>query len=71
MVGLKLAKLPDRTPVKLTIMASPDLHAALGEYARVYAETYGVEVPIADLAPAILQTFLEGDREFIRFYRRK
>lgn len=31
---LKLAKLPDRTPVKLAITITPDLHEALHDYAR-------------------------------------
>jgi hypothetical protein len=30
---LKLPQLPDRTPVKVTINISPDLHDALREYA--------------------------------------
>ena len=33
MVGLKLGRLPDRTPVKLTIAISPDLKRALDDYA--------------------------------------
>ncbi|MBU6445551.1 MAG: DUF2274 domain-containing protein [Alphaproteobacteria bacterium] len=33
MPELKLAKLPDRTPVKITITVPPDLNAALNQYA--------------------------------------
>ncbi|EQB01039.1 hypothetical protein L286_16690 [Sphingobium sp. HDIP04] len=47
MADLKLGKLPDRTPVKLTITITPDLQAALQAYAAVYASTYGVEEPVA------------------------
>lgn len=66
MAELKLARIPDRTPVKLTITMLPDLHQALQDYARIYAETYGREEPIAELIPAILSTFLESDRGFVR-----
>ncbi len=66
MADLKLGKLPDRTPVKLSVTITPDLQAALQTYASIYAETYGVEEPIAELVPAMLASFLEGDRSFVR-----
>lgn len=69
MADLKLAKLPDRTPVKLTITVTPELHRALADYSALYAETYGDEAPIIELIPAMLASFLESDREFAR--RRK
>ncbi|TGX48662.1 DUF2274 domain-containing protein [Sphingomonas gei] len=64
MTGLRLARLPDRTPVKLAIAITPDLHLALAEYAALYAETYGREEPVAELVPAMLSAFLDSDREF-------
>ena len=33
MADLKLCRLPDRVPVKLTVMVEPDLHKALLAYA--------------------------------------
>ena len=66
MVDLKLGKLPDRTPVKLSITITPDLQAGLQTYAAIYAETYGVEEPIAELVPAMLASFLESDRSYVR-----
>ncbi len=66
MADLKLARLPDRTPVKLTINLPPNLHAALTTYASLYAETYGRDEPIAELVPAMLTAFLESDRAFLR-----
>jgi hypothetical protein len=66
MPDLKLARIPDRTPVKLTILVLPDLHQALADYARVYADTYGREESVADLVPAILAAFLESDRGFLK-----
>lgn len=66
MAELKLAKLPDRTPIKLAITITPDLQAALHAYASIYAQAYGVEEPVADLIPAMLAAFLESDRGFLR-----
>lgn len=66
MADLKLARLPDRTPVKMTIAMLPELHHKLGEYAALYAQAYGSPVAVADLVPAMLDAFLESDREFLR-----
>ncbi|SDA25593.1 DUF2274 domain-containing protein [Sphingomonas sp. NFR15] len=66
MADLKLGKLPDRTPVKLSVTITPDLLAALQTYAAIYAEAYGVEEPVAELVPAMLASFLESDRNFVR-----
>ena len=66
MAGLRLAKLPDRTPVKITIALAPDLHQALADYAELYRETYGQPEPVQDLIPAMLASFLEGDKAFAR-----
>lgn len=66
MVDLKLGKLPDRTPVKLALSLAPELYARLVEYAAAYAEAYGREEPVTELAPAMLAAFLESDRGFAR-----
>jgi hypothetical protein len=66
MPELKLQKLPDRTPVKLTISVSPDLNQALSDYAAAYRETYGQSESVADLVPYMLQAFLDGDRGFAK-----
>jgi len=66
MADLRLARLPDRTPVKLTISVLPDLNQALVEYAALYARTYGRDEPVAELIPAMLAAFLESDRSFTR-----
>jgi len=63
---LKLAQLPDRNPVKLSISVMPDLHQALADYAALYAQTYGREEPVSELIPAMLAAFLESDRHFVR-----
>lgn len=63
---LKLARIPDRTPVKLTVLVPPELHETLIAYAGAYEEAYGASVPAAELIPAMLASFLESDREFCR-----
>lgn len=64
MAELKLAKLPDRTPVKIPITVSPSLNQKLAAYAGAYKDTYGAEEKVADLIPFILEQFLDGDRGF-------
>lgn len=66
MSGIRLPKLPDRTPVKLSISILPDLHLRLQDYAAAYAQHYGSEEPVAELIPAMLAAFLDSDREFAR-----
>nr|WP_294814780.1 DUF2274 domain-containing protein [uncultured Sphingomonas sp.] len=66
MADLKLPRLPDRTPVKLTISISPEVHHALNAYADAYETAYGQREAIADLIPYMLVSFLEGDRAFHR-----
>jgi hypothetical protein len=66
MAELRIAKLPDRNPVKLTIAVMPDLHDALQDYAKLYAETYGQADAMVDLVPAMLKAFLDSDRGFQR-----
>ena len=66
MADLKLARLPDRTPVKLGISIMPDLHQDIIDYAAHYARAYGAEVQVADLIPAMLANFIESDRGFQR-----
>lgn len=66
MPDIKLAKLPDRTPVKLAITMTPELHNALTDYATIYNETYGQSEPIAELVPHMLAAFLASDRGFAK-----
>ena len=68
---LKLGKLPDRTPIKLTVTVTPDLHRSLTDYAGVYREAYGDKAEVADLVPAMLEAFLAGDREFAKALKAK
>lgn len=66
MPELKLAKLPDRTPVRITITVSPELNQALRQYAGIYRATYGEAESVADLIPFMLGVFLDGDKGFAK-----
>ncbi|MDG1825655.1 MAG: DUF2274 domain-containing protein, partial [Henriciella sp.] len=35
-MSLRLDKLPDRTPVRMSIAVDPDLAAALADYSEIY-----------------------------------
>lgn len=63
---LKLSKLPDRTPTRITVTVSADLSQALCDYQKLYAATYGVSEKIADLIPFMLDAFLDSDRAFAK-----
>jgi len=64
MSGLKLPKLPERTPVKIGISLRPDLNKRLQAYAEFYREVYGEAESLADLIPYMLEEFLKADKAF-------
>ena len=66
MANLKLGKLPDRTPSKITITVSAELSRALQDYASLYRQTYGESESVAQLIPFMLEAFLESDRAFAK-----
>lgn len=66
MADIKLGKLPDRTPVKLTITVMPDLHHALSDYAAIYNKAYGQSEPLTELLPHMLAAFLASDKGFAK-----
>lgn len=70
MAEIKLARLPDRTPVKLTITVGAELHQALKEYADLYQVTYGASEQVIDLIPFMLEAFLQSDKGFTRAGRK-
>ena len=69
MKKLRLDKLPDRIPVKMTVTLLPELAARLRRYADLYAEAYGVREEPADLVPYMLDAFLRTDGAFRRASR--
>ncbi|MGO4513022.1 DUF2274 domain-containing protein [Bradyrhizobium sp. MOS001] len=63
---MKLGKLPDRTPVKMSVILTPGLAQRLREYADFYAETYGSKEEVAELIPFMLEALLDSDPSFKR-----
>ncbi|HEV2561723.1 MAG TPA: DUF2274 domain-containing protein [Rhizomicrobium sp.] len=71
-MDLKLAKLPDRTPVKIAITVRPQLGAKLNLYAELYNALYpGDGETIANLIPYMLENFLEADRNFAKAFKER
>lgn len=71
MADLKLAKLPDRTPVKLTITVTPDLKKSLDAYLTLYQTVHeDRDAGLGDIIPAMLEHFLAGDRAFAKAQKR-
>lgn len=64
---MKLAKLPDRSPVRITFQASPEQNQALQDYADFYRATYGETATVPDLVPFMLDEFIDADRAFAKF----
>ncbi|MDZ5698647.1 DUF2274 domain-containing protein [Chelativorans sp. M5D2P16] len=71
MTNLKLGKLPDRTPVKITITVGAELNRALRDYAALYRQAYGESESVSELIPFMLEAFLEGDRAFVKARKEK
>jgi hypothetical protein len=63
---LKLGKLPNRTPVKMTITVNPDLAQALRDYEAIYRATYSESESMSDLIPFMLEAFLQSDKGFAK-----
>jgi len=66
MAELKLPKLPDRTPVKLTITVGAEVHQMLKDYAEAYQAAYGAVEQVVDLIPFMLEAFVQSDKAFVR-----
>lgn len=63
---LRIAKLPNLTPVKLTVSLEPEVHQMLEDYAKIYADSYGETVKTAELVPSMIAVFLATDNGFKR-----
>ena len=61
---MKLAKLPERSRVRLIVQISPALHDRLTSYADLYAQTYGAREEIPALVPFMIEAFLDEDKSF-------
>ncbi len=68
---MKLGKLPDRTPAKISVTLSPELNGALNDYAAIYRDAYGEAAFVADLIPFMLEAFLASDKAFAKARKTK
>ena len=64
--ALRIGKLPDLTPVKLTMSLEPELNQMLEDYAKIYNDSYGETVKPAELIPSMIAGFLASDNGFKR-----
>ena len=64
--ALRIGKLPDLTPVKMTVSLDREIHEMLGDYARIYGESYEEAVKPAELVPSMIAGFLASDNGFKR-----
>lgn len=62
--ALRIAKLPNLTPVKLTVSLEPEVHRLLEDYAQVYKDSYGEVVKPVELVPLMISGFLNSDTGF-------
>ncbi len=69
--SLKLSRLPDLKPVKMTISLDPELAEDLKIYSEVYREFYGEAKSVADLSPYILRAFIDADAAFKRARKKR
>ena len=65
-MSLKIGPVIDRAPVKLALSLPPAAHDALADYARIHAQEFGREIPLADLAALMIERFLKSDAAFRR-----
>ena len=63
---LRIGKLPDLTPVKMTVSLNREVHEMLEDYARIYGESYEQAVKPAELVPSMIAGFLSTDNGFKR-----
>ena len=64
--ALRIAKLPDLTPIKLSVSLEPEIHQMLEDYARIYGDNYGEAIKPAELIPSMIAGFLATDNGFKR-----
>ncbi len=64
MTGLRLKKIADKTPVKLTLALPPEVHADLLRYAEIYRKEHGSQETPQVLASHMVAIFMQGDSQF-------
>ena len=70
MPEIKLPRLPDRTPIKLSVTVGAELHQSLKDYAELYQAAYGTCEQVVDLIPFMLEAFLQSDKAHSKTQKR-
>jgi hypothetical protein len=71
MPDLKLGKLPDRTPVKISFKAPPELVRTLNAYCDAYRAAYQQpDETVEELIPFMLAAFMDADPQFKKARKR-
>ncbi|MBP2278726.1 DUF2274 domain-containing protein [Sphingomonas sp. PL20] len=68
MTKLRLGRIEDEKPVKVTIELPGAVHRDLARYADAHARETGIErpLPVERLIPPMLERFMASDRAFAR-----
>ncbi|SDH02931.1 DUF2274 domain-containing protein [Pelagibacterium luteolum] len=71
MTRLKLGRIPDERPVKLTIEVPAPLHRKLIAYGEALAREMGETDPIppAKVASPMIAGYIDSDKEFAKLWR--
>ncbi|WP_094463882.1 DUF2274 domain-containing protein [Pannonibacter phragmitetus] len=71
MTRLKLGRIPDERPVKLTIEVPAPLHRKLIAYGEALAREMGEADPIppTKVAPPMIAGYIDSDKEFVKLWR--
>ncbi len=64
--AIRIAKLPDLTPIKMSISVELEVHRMLEDYAKIYSETYRETVKPAALVHLMIAAFLATNNDFKR-----
>lgn len=68
MTKLRLGRIEDEKPVKVTIELPGAVHRDLARYADAHARETGIErpLPVERLIPPMIERFMASDRAFAR-----
>jgi hypothetical protein len=67
---MKLGKLPEKDPVESKpVGLKKSAWAKIQQYQRLYAKEHGKEIKTNELVGLMLETFMEGDKDFQKFLK--
>ena len=67
---MKLGKLPDKDPVeRRPVGLRQSTWKKLEQYQKLYQKQYGKEIKLGDLTEQMLETFMDGDKDFQKYLK--